>query len=454
MARAQPKKARVVVAPETLPPRPILKQNTYASAGEAYSLDDVAITYGTAKAKKNTYLAPTGNDKRAETLQDYLLVLSRYQLPAKEKYSKQWHIQETAIEAVNRIVANLRYIHVFGEDPTVGTTQVELLTNVLASGTASIAAYHKAYQYMGTKAYIKITDALSEFGNHEAAEAMLEIQDEIYRCFYGKSWLDGMSKINSSFSYHRKDALRYFKAAAERLERYADSARDIDRERAEYEETSGQDGDEDNSPYKAYPKDSTLHGEWEQLVVSKPELAVNHTGKLGRRSIAADSGREPHFINRIATDPDKRIFKRKTRALGAVVVIDCSGSMSLSEDDIDRLLKASTGATVLLYSGGHNNPEVPNCWVIARKGRMARKLPKFPGANAVDGPALLYGCQLRNGSQQPIIWVCDGHVTGIGDNCYENLQDDIDKIKRRYHIHQVRTVPEAEKLMKQLQGRS
>ena len=452
MVKPKPKKARVVVAPETLPPRPILKQNAYASAGEAYSLDDVTITYGTAKLKKNTYLAPTGNDKRAETLQDYLLVLSRYQLPAKEKYSKQWHIQETAIEAVNRIVANLRYIHVFSEDPTVGTTQVELLTTVLASGTASIAAYHKAYQYMGTKAYIKITDGLRDAGCDEAANDMLEIQDEIYRCLYKNHWLDAMSKINSSSKYSRKDALRYFKATAERLERYADSAREADRERREGDETSGEDG-ELSQPSKAYPKDSRLHGNWEQLVVSKPELGINHTGKLGRRSIAADSGREPHFINRIATDPDKRIFKRKTRALGAVVVIDCSGSMSLSSDDLDRLLRASTGATVLAYSGGHNNPDIPNCWVIARKGRMTRHLPRFPGSNAVDGPALLYGCQLRNGSQQPIIWVCDGHVTGIGDTHYDNLDVDIAMIKRRYQIHQVRTVPEAETLMKRLQGR-
>ena len=107
---------------------------------------------------------------------------------------------------------------------------------------------------------------------------------------------------------------------------------------------------------KVHPKPRDLQGEWEPLVVAKPELSVNHTGKLWRRVIAADSGREPRYINRIVTDPERRIFSRKTRALGGVVVIDCSGSMRLSEDDLDRLLKASSGATVLCYSGGYNHP--------------------------------------------------------------------------------------------------
>ena len=86
---------------------------------------------------------------------------------------------------------------------------------------------------------------------------------------------------------------------------------------------------------------------------------------------------------------------------------------------------------------------------------MMRKLPEFPGDNAVDCPAIVYASTLRDNGGQPLIWVSDGYVTGIntgtGD---EKLQKDMDYIKRRHRVIQVETVQEAEALMKRLQGGS
>ena len=437
-------KRRVVVAPEVLPNRPLLKVNSYESDGEAYSIDSVGVTFGSGPKSKNRYIAPTGLSNVAETLRRYVLIRSRYSLPDVDKYAKRWGVSPATIHAANRILSNHRYIHTFGEDPSIGTSEVKVLASVLGEGDPPKQALLALIAHQGTRAYY---DALRLVGDPLLETDLSEMYRSIDYYMYDRHLVNYLPRINSDRSDYRKQGLKYWKWFALRLEELINNQRDTQADRRE-------EGDkvEEGEP-KVHPKPRDLQGEWEPLVVAKPELSVNHTGKLGRRVIAADSGREPRYINRIVTDPERRIFSRKTRALGGVVVIDCSGSMSLSEDDLDRLLKASSGATVLCYSGGYNHPTKPNVWVVARKGRMMRTLPEFPGDNAVDGPAIVYASTLRDNGGQPLIWVSDGYVTGIntgtGD---EKLQKDMDYIKRRHRVIQVETVQEAEALMKRLQG--
>ena len=439
-------KRRVVVAPEVLPNRPLLKVNSYESDGEAYSIDSVGVTFGSGPKSKNRYIAPTGLSNVAETLRRYVLIRSRYSLPDVDKYAKRWGVSPATIHAANRILSNHRYIHTFGEDPSIGTSEVKVLASVLGEGDPPKQALLALIAHQGTRAYY---DALRLVGDPLLETDLSEMYRSIDYYMYDRHLVNYLPRINSDRSDYRKQGLKYWKWFALRLEELINNQRDTQADRRE-------EGDkvEEGEP-KVHPKPRDLQGEWEPLVVAKPELSVNHTGKLGRRVIAADSGREPRYINRIVTDPERRIFSRKTRALGGVVVIDCSGSMRLSEDDLDRLLKASSGATVLCYSGGYNHPTKPNVWVVARKGRMMRKLPEFPGDNSVDGPAIVYASTLRDNGGQPLIWVSDGYVTGIntgtGD---EKLQKDMDYIKRRHRVIQVETVQEAEALMKRLQGGS
>ena len=437
-------KRRVVVAPEVLPNRPLLKVNSYESDGEAYSIDSVGVTFGSGPKSKNRYIAPTGLSNVAETLRRYVLIRSRYSLPDVEKYAKRWEVSPGTIHAANRIVSNHRYIHTFGEDPSIGTSEVKVLASVLGEGDPPKQALLALMSHQGTRAYY---DALRLVNDPLLETDLSELYRSIDYFMYDRHLINYLPRINHERSDYRKQGLKYWKYFVQQLDQMMNIQRGVQADRREQ-------GDkvEEGEP-KVHPKPRDLHGEWEPLVVAKPELGVNHTGKLGRRVIAADSGREPRYINRIVTDPERRIFSRKTRALGGVVVIDCSGSMRLSEDDLDRLLKASSGATVLCYSGGHNHPSKPNVWVVARKGRMMRKLPEFPGDNAVDGPAIVYAASLRDNGGQPLIWVSDGYVTGIntgtGD---ERLQKDMDYIKRRHRVIQVETVQEAEALMKRLQG--
>jgi hypothetical protein len=437
---------RNIVAPEVLPDRPLLKENTYQTGGEAYSIDSVGVSFSTSAKKKHLITAPTGDSDVAETLRRYVLVRSRYDLPDAAKYAKRWSVSETSVETACRTLANARYFHAFGQDPSIGTTETTILARVLSEGNPPKAAILSALSHSGTQAF---DDLMGKVADPQLVIELKELEQQIISFLYDYNAARDLPLINSPNPRYQKRGVKEWAWYVKHIDSLATNQVSEQRGRLQQKQQ------EADAPQKAYPKDSNLVGDWEQLVVSKPELSINHTGKLGRRTIAADSGREIRYINRMVSDPDRRVFSRKTRALGGVVCIDASGSMSLSESDLDRLLKASAGATVLMYSGGLDNPSKPNVWVIAKKGRMVRHLPDPPGDNAVDGPALVYASSLRDRGSQPLIWVSDGYVTGRrSGSSNTNLLNDIEMIRRQHKVIQVRNVYEAEQLMKRLQGGS
>ena len=436
---------RNIVAPEVLPDRPLLKENTYQSDGEAYSIDSVGVTFSTTAKKKHQVKAPTGDSDVAETLRRYVLIRSRYDLPEPKKYAKRWGVSEVSIETACRVLANARYFHTFRQDPSIGTTETTILARVLSEGNPPKPAILSAISHAGTQAFI---DLIRNVADRPLAAELMEFENQVLSYMYDYDLVFRLTMINSKSKIQQKRAIKDWSWFVQAIDRMSN-------EQVDEQQGRRQAKTEAQSPHRAYPKDSDLVGDWEQLVVSKPELSINHTGKLGRRTIASDSGREIRYLNRMVSDPDKRVFSRKTKALGGVVVIDASGSMHLSESDLDRLLKASAGATVLMYSGGLNKPNKPNVWVIARKGRMVRRLPEVPGDNAVDGPALVYAASLRERGSQPLIWVSDGYVTGVNaGHTNRNLLKDIENITRKHRVVRVDNVEDAEKLMKRLQGGS
>jgi len=437
---------RNIVAPEVLPDRPLLKENTYQTGGEAYSIDSVGVSFSTSAKKKHLVTAPTGDSDVAETLRRYVLVRSRYDLPDTAKYAKRWSVSETAIETGCRALANARYFHAFGQDPSIGTTETTILARVLSEGNPPKPAILSALSHSGTEAF---NDLMSKVSDMQIVMELKELEAQILAFLYDYHCARDLPLINSPNPRYQKRGIKEWAWYVKHIDSLATNQVNEQKGRLEQKQQEAE------APQKAYPKDTELKGDWEQLVVSKPELSINHTGKLGRRTIANDSGREIRYINRMITDPDRRVFSRKTRALGGVVCIDASGSMALSSEDLDRLLKASAGATVVMYSGGRDNPSIPNVWVIAKKGRMVRYLPDPPGDNAVDGPALVYASSLRERGSQPLIWVSDGYVTGRrSGHTNPNLLSDIEMIRRRHKVIQVKNVQEAEQLMKRLQGGS
>ena len=166
-------------------------------------------------------------------------------------------------------------------------------------------------------------------------------------------------------------------------------------------------------------------------------------GKLGRKRIATNIGRNPRRINRMLTDPEMRIFDRHAKGKGGIVLIDQSGSMRLSDEDIDNIIAQAPGCVIIGYSHQPGSTTVPNVWVIADRGKVAETVPSGNGGNGVDGPAIRFAqAKRRNG--EPFIWVCDGYVTdGKGDQFYDNIGNECASLVKKHNIHMVGTVEDA-----------
>jgi len=179
------------------------------------------------------------------------------------------------------------------------------------------------------------------------------------------------------------------------------------------------------------PGSGELSG-WYPVIPNKPHREIAHLGRLGRRRIATNTGRNPNRIHNYYTDPHRKIFTRKTRGTNALVVVDCSGSMQLTETDLDHILRASSGATVIAYSA--NDFTTPNTHLIAHNSRRVRELPTFSGGNGNDAPALLYAITHYRKHKAPVIWITDGGVTGLGDTTHDDLRQQCRRLCTKYGV--------------------
>jgi hypothetical protein len=208
------------------------------------------------------------------------------------------------------------------------------------------------------------------------------------------------------------------------------------RSSAEIDETDAPDLDnlEDSSPVG--------DARWGRLI----ELPVARTrrvdGRIGRRKRASVIGRNPRHIERLLTDPERRIFERRDRGNGGVVLIDQSGSMRLTDDDLWNIIEAAPGCVVIGYSHMPGSDDQPNIWVMAERGQVAEKVPSGNLGNGIDGPALRFALRKRR-SGEPLIWVCDGCVTDEFDQFRVQLTDECATLVATAGIHQVPDVAHA-----------
>src|SRR6185503_11974780 len=152
---------------------------------------------------------------------------------------------------------------------------------------------------------------------------------------------------------------------------------------------------------------------------------------------AASEGILPHALYRWPID--QRIFRRTRRVRGGTVLIDTSGSMALDAAGVDRILSASSGATlVATYSG---TEEIGELRIVARDGRRAdaKDLVPFGRGNIIDEPALAWLARQAGAK----LWISDGGVTGVGDATSAALQRRCQEIVQRAGIRRVKTVAEA-----------
>lgn len=168
-------------------------------------------------------------------------------------------------------------------------------------------------------------------------------------------------------------------------------------------------------------------------------LTRHVAGTMGRKRIATNVGRNPRRIHRTLTDPERRIFDRVTKGQGGIIVIDQSGSMSLTTDDVWEIVNAAPGCVIIGYS--HNpGTTLPNTWILADRGKVCETVREGRRGNGVDGPALRFALSKRKHGEA-VIWVCDGMVTdGKSDHYYENLGEECASLVVRHGIHMVDNV--------------
>ena len=166
-------------------------------------------------------------------------------------------------------------------------------------------------------------------------------------------------------------------------------------------------------------------------VPAKFRTMLDHRRKL-------DAGVVPKHIGRLLSD--QRLFDVKRKRPGGTVVIDTSGSMGLSTDDVDKLVMAAPGCTVAVYGGqGFDDGRMR---LLAAHGKVVeREFRRHAGhgANLIDGPALMWAAK----QNEPRIWVSDGMVTGTGETTSAALKAECKYICNRYHIKRVPHVEEA-----------
>lgn len=159
-------------------------------------------------------------------------------------------------------------------------------------------------------------------------------------------------------------------------------------------------------------RSSSGMGQWGQMEIHEPAMSVNLKGRLknGRQYRPSDYGYNPKYINRYCVD--KKIFKQKQNVKGGTILIDVSGSMSLSGQDILDIMEILPAVNIAMYNGRANTGDLH---IIAKNGMRVNDeyIARHSGAgNVVDGPAL------RWLSTMPArrIWVSDMYVFGIGAN--------------------------------------
>ena len=201
--------------------------------------------------------------------------------------------------------------------------------------------------------------------------------------------------------------------------------------------------------------------DWAKLVWGKVPLNRTIHGNLGRARTSHNVGRNPRRIHRLYTDPQRRIFDKVKRANGGIVLVDGSGSMTLSHANIIKILESAPGALVAIYSDMDQGAgQIPNIHIVAKDGKTVRnesELPTVGAGKGVDYPALKWAVAQRKNSKTPIIWVTDGGVCtphgGLNDklamSCIkeslrsrvllvENAEDAVD-VLRRLHMSQTVT---------------
>lgn len=150
---------------------------------------------------------------------------------------------------------------------------------------------------------------------------------------------------------------------------------------------------------------------WGDMDIERPRLMSKTRFRIRTpKHRANDEGVKISAMHRMCTD--QKIFKTKRTYKGGTVLIDCSGSMSLTHEDVMEMVEQAPAATVAYYAGEDARGAVR---IVAQGGKVVDpdnlENEYMNSGNIIDGPAL----EWLNTMPEPRIWVSDGQVTGRRD---------------------------------------
>jgi hypothetical protein len=159
---------------------------------------------------------------------------------------------------------------------------------------------------------------------------------------------------------------------------------------------------------------------WSQMDIVRPKLVERLPVKLQSTARKkSDRGVTPKSMHRYTTD--KKIFSNKTKRDGGTVLIDASGSMDFTEEDIKELVYTLPASTVAMYCGDDHHDLDYTYWkdtdtkplghlyILAENGKYVGDIPDHPAQNLCDGPAFDW----LGKQPEPRIVVTDMQVSGI-----------------------------------------
>ncbi len=142
---------------------------------------------------------------------------------------------------------------------------------------------------------------------------------------------------------------------------------------------------------------------WGKMSVEKPKLTEKLKGKFRTKSKkrSSDQGVAPIYVHRFLTDG--KVFGIKRMEPAVSILLDMSGSMGYSENEIREMVELLPGAIVAGYAGGNDSGTLK---IIAEDGKWTKDIWLKEGGNTVDLPALEWLAE----QEEPRIWVSDGQV--------------------------------------------
>lgn len=422
--------------------------------GNAVTLEGVNVS-ATNNKGPGSYSTTDFPGDAFERMRRFALVLAKYSVPDTPKLAKKYGVMNESFVSANRVISTLAFKTLFREDATKDTVNTAPYTQGFKADATNPKMIAAALAFAGTAAMTRIINEVAAF-RKPVADALLEANTEIVE-WLGYYGITAANYLHDKHRHRQRYAVDLYTQLAHLIERQSETISRAGKKRGDKRKQPPRPVPPTKSKRRITREIENPEDAWATPYLVKHPLDIPHTGKLGRRLIAWNEGKQPKAFYRQVTDPQRRIFKRKTRALGGVVVFDCSGSMGLDDEDIKQVMRAAAGCSILCYSASgseETDARNGNIHLVARNGRQTRSLPDFPGGNGVDLPALKWAYDnLRLNSKSPVIWVSDGGVTGKGDTSSLELRIMTDKYIKAKNIRQVLNPAEAIKLLTQLQAR-